>query len=96
MPATAVDHEHGVTPRELFFDLVFVFAFTHDDPARRRSDLRRGRSWHARSRGALVALDGLRLADEHRRPGGRLRGAALLVALVAMFLAALAVPRPGV
>ena len=24
----AVDHDHGVTPRELFFDLVFVFAFT--------------------------------------------------------------------
>jgi low temperature requirement protein LtrA len=28
MAATAVDHEHRVTPRELFFDLVFVFAFT--------------------------------------------------------------------
>ena len=28
MVATAVDHEHWVTPRELFFDLVFVFAFT--------------------------------------------------------------------
>ena len=34
----AVDHEHRVTPRELFFDLVFVFAFTQvatllaDDP----------------------------------------------------------------
>jgi low temperature requirement protein LtrA len=24
----AVDEEHAVTPRELFFDLVFVFAFT--------------------------------------------------------------------
>ena len=38
MPATAVDHEHRVTARELFFDLVFVFAFTQvatlltDDP----------------------------------------------------------------
>ena len=38
MPATAVEHEHRVTPRELFFDLVFVFAFTQvatllaDDP----------------------------------------------------------------
>src|SRR5687768_6052632 len=36
--AAAVDHEHRVTPRELFFDLVFVFAFTQmatllaDDP----------------------------------------------------------------
>jgi low temperature requirement protein LtrA len=35
---TAVEHEHRVTPRELFFDLVFVFAFTQvatllaDDP----------------------------------------------------------------
>ena len=26
--SVAVDHEHRVTPRELFFDLVFVFAFT--------------------------------------------------------------------
>ena len=38
MAATAVEHEHRVTPRELFFDLVFVFAFTQvatllsDDP----------------------------------------------------------------
>jgi low temperature requirement protein LtrA len=24
----ALDEEHGVTPRELFFDLVFVFGFT--------------------------------------------------------------------
>jgi Bacterial low temperature requirement A protein (LtrA) len=28
MAATAVEQEHRVTPRELFFDLVFVFAFT--------------------------------------------------------------------
>jgi low temperature requirement protein LtrA len=28
MAATALDQEHRVTPRELFFDLVFVFAFT--------------------------------------------------------------------
>jgi len=28
MPALAVDREHRVTPRELFFDLVFVFGFT--------------------------------------------------------------------
>ena len=38
MVATAVDQEHRVTPRALFFDLVFVFAFTQvatllaDDP----------------------------------------------------------------
>jgi low temperature requirement protein LtrA len=28
MTMTAVEQEHRVTPRELFFDLVFVFAFT--------------------------------------------------------------------
>src|SRR5918992_565151 len=38
LAGSAVDHEHRVTPRELFFDLVFVFAFTQvatllaDDP----------------------------------------------------------------
>jgi hypothetical protein len=38
MAATAEDREHRVSPRELFFDLVFVFAFTQvatllaDDP----------------------------------------------------------------
>jgi Bacterial low temperature requirement A protein (LtrA) len=38
MSIAAVDQEHRVTPRELFFDLVFVFAFTQvatllaDDP----------------------------------------------------------------
>src|SRR5678815_20524 len=38
MVATAVEHEHSVTPWELFFALVFVFAFTQvptllsDDP----------------------------------------------------------------
>jgi low temperature requirement protein LtrA len=38
MAAIAVEQEHRVTPRELFFDLVFVFAFTQvaalltDDP----------------------------------------------------------------
>jgi low temperature requirement protein LtrA len=35
MAVTAIEHEHRVTPRELFFDLVFVFAFTQvGDPAR--------------------------------------------------------------
>jgi low temperature requirement protein LtrA len=38
MAVTAVEQEHRVTPRELFFDLVFVVAFTQvatllaDDP----------------------------------------------------------------
>ena len=38
MVATAIEHEHHVTRRELFFDPVFVFAFTQvatllaDDP----------------------------------------------------------------
>ena len=93
MAAPAVDHEHRVTPRELFFDLVFVFAFTQvatllaDDP-----------TFAGIGRGVLV----------WRRSGGRGRryawlmnvvdpeegvvGAALLVALIAMFVAALVVP----
>ena len=73
MVATPVEHEHRVTPRELFFDLVFVFAFTQvatllaDDP-----------TFAGIGRGVLVlaalwwAWTRLRLADEHRRPRGGL------------------------
>src|SRR5918998_321025 len=93
MPATAVDHEHRVTPRELFFDLVFVFAFTQvatllaDDP-----------TFAGIGRGVLV-LAALwwtwaayswftNVVD----PEEGFVGAALLVALIAMFVAALVVP----
>jgi hypothetical protein len=43
MPGPAVDHEHGVTPRELFFDLVFVFAFTQVATLREGTDPHRAR-----------------------------------------------------
>ena len=55
MSVAAVDHEHRVTPRELFFDLVFVFAFTQvatllaDDPTFAR--IGRGCSFSPRSGG---------------------------------------------
>src|SRR5262249_21653173 len=93
MPATAVDHEHGVTPRELFFDLVFVFAFTQvatllaNDP-----------TFTGIGRGVLVlgalwwAWSGYAWLTNTVDPEEGVVGAALLVALIAMFVAALAVP----
>ena len=71
-PDLEPDPEHQVTPLELFFDLVFVFAITQvtsllaDDP-----------TWRGLVRGmlvlggALVGVDGVLLADER---DGRRRG----------------------
>src|ERR671917_833857 len=93
MPATAVDHEHRVTPRELFFDLVFVFAFTQvatllaDDPTFAgigRGVLVLGALWWAWTAYAWLT----NTVD----PEDSFVGAALLVALIAMFVAALVVP----
>ena len=93
MPATAVDHEHRVTPRELFFDLVFVFAFTQvaallaDDP-----------TFAGVGRGVLVlaalwwAWASYAWLTNVVDPEDNVVGAALLVALIAMFVAALVVP----
>jgi low temperature requirement protein LtrA len=93
MVATAVDHEHSVTPRELFFDLVFVFAFTQvttllaDDP-----------TFAGLGRGVLVLAalwwpwTAYAWLTNTVDPEEGFVGAALLVALIAMFLAALAVP----
>ena len=92
-PAIAVEHEHRVTSRELFFDLVFVFAFTQvaallaDDPTFAgigRGVLVLGALWWAWSSYAWLT----NIVD----PEEAVVGAALLVALIAMFLAALAVP----
>ena len=72
MPATAVDHEHRVTPRELFFDLVFVFAFTQvatllaNDPT--FAGIGRGVLGWPRSGGRGGVL---RLADDRRRSRGQ-------------------------
>jgi low temperature requirement protein LtrA len=94
MPATAVEQEHRVTPRELFFDLVFVFAFTQvttlltHDPTFAgigRSVLVLGALWWPWTAYAWLT----NTVD----PEEGFIGAALLVALIAMFLAALAVPR---
>ncbi|HUI36707.1 MAG TPA: low temperature requirement protein A [Gaiellaceae bacterium] len=93
MVATAVDREHSVTPRELFFDLVFVFAFTQvatllsDDP-----------TFAGIGRGVLVVAalwwpwTAYAWLTNTVDPEEGFVGAALLVALIAMFLAALAVP----
>ncbi len=93
MVATAVDQEHRVTPRELFFDLVFVFAFTQvatllaDDP-----------TFAGMGRGVLVlaalwwAWAAYAWLTNIVDPEDGVVGAALLVALIAIFVAALAVP----
>jgi low temperature requirement protein LtrA len=93
MVATAVEHEHSVTPRELFFDLVFVFAFTQvttllaEDP-----------TFAGIGRGVLVVAalwwpwTAYAWLTNTVDPEEGFVGAALLVALIAMFVAALAVP----
>ena len=93
MSLAAVDYEHRVTPRELFFDLVFVFAFTQvatllaDDPTFAgigRGVLVLAALWWAWSAYAWFT----NIVD----PEEGVVGAALLVALIAMFVAALVVP----
>jgi low temperature requirement protein LtrA len=93
MVATAVEHEHRVTPRELFFDLVFVFAFTQvatllaDDP-----------TFAGIGRGVLVLAalwwtwSAYAWLTNTVDPEEGVVGAALLVSLIAMFVAALVVP----
>ena len=93
MPATAVDHEHRVTPRELFFDLVFVFAFTQVATL-----LADDATWAGIGRGVLVLAalwwpwTAYAWLTNTVDPEEEVVGAALLVALIAMFVAALAVP----
>ena len=93
MPVAAVDQEHRVTPRELFFDLVFVFAFTQvatllaDEPTFAgigRGVLVLGALWWAWAAYAWLT----NTVD----PEDGVVGAALLIALIAMFVAALVVP----
>jgi low temperature requirement protein LtrA len=93
MPATALDTEHRVSARELFFDLVFVFAFTQvatllaNDP-----------TFGGIGRGVLVlaalwwAWSAYAWLTNVVDPEEGIVGAALLVAMIAMFIAALAVP----
>jgi hypothetical protein len=60
--ATAVEREHRVTPRELFFDLVFVFAFTQVATLRDSLD---------QLRTLMVSRHNRRLLDERRRHHSR-------------------------
>jgi low temperature requirement protein LtrA len=93
MAATAVEEEHRVTPRELFFDLVFVFAFTQVTTL-----LTHDPTFAGIGRGVLVlgALwwpwTAYAWLTNTVDPEEGFIGAALLVALIAMFVAALAVP----
>jgi low temperature requirement protein LtrA len=85
--------EHRVTPLELFFDLVFVFAFTQVTTM-----LAADPTWAGLGRGLLVltalwwAWSGYAWLTNTLDPDeGAVRGA-MLVAVGAMFVAALAVP----
>jgi low temperature requirement protein LtrA len=93
MPVAAVEHAHSVTSRELFFDLVFVFAITQvatllsDDPT--FSGIGHGVLVLAALWWAWTAYAWLtNIVDPEEGAVGVL----LLVVLIAMFLAALAVP----
>ena len=93
MAATAVDHEHRVTPRELFFDLVFVFAFTQVATL-----LAADPTFAGLGRGVLVlaalwwSWAAYAWLTNILDPEEGVVGAALLVVLIAMFIAALVVP----
>ena len=93
MVATAVAEEHRVTPRELFFDLVFVFAFTQVATL-----LANEPTFTGIGRGVLVlgalwwAWTAYSWLTNTVDPEDGVVGASLLVALIAMFVAALAVP----
>ena len=93
MVATAVAEEHRVTPRELFFDLVFVFAFTQVATL-----LAQEPTFTGIGHGVLVlaalwwAWTAYAWLTNTVDPEEGVVGAALLVALIAMFVAALAVP----
>ena len=98
-----------VEPLELFFDLVFVFAFTQVKPSRRRSHaastrLKRIRTVINRSAApvrlsVLLAQECERLSDPLRGPrSGRSRGvrAAGRLATACSLIAVVAARRPGV
>ena len=93
MVATAVAEEHRVTPRELFFDLVFVFAFTQVATL-----LAHEPTFTGIGHGVLVlaalwwAWTAYAWLTNTVDPEEGVVGTALLVALIAMFVAALAVP----
>jgi low temperature requirement protein LtrA len=93
MTGPAEERERRVTPLELFFDLVFVFAFTQVT-----TFLSQDPTWGGLGRGLLIlatlwwAWAGYAWLTNTVDPGEGVASAALLVAMAAMFVAALAVP----
>ena len=93
MSVAAVEQEHRVTPRELFFDLVFVFAFTQVATL-----LANEPTFTGIGQGVLVlaalwwAWAAYAWLTNIVDPEESVVGLALLVALIAMFVAALVVP----
>jgi len=88
-----VEHEQRVSPLELFFDLVFVFGFTQVTTL-----LSNNPTWHGLGHGVLVLLAlwwawaaYAWLTNAVDPTEGRVWGS-MLVAMGAMFIAALAVP----
>jgi low temperature requirement protein LtrA len=88
-----VEYEHRVTPLELFFDLVFVFALTQVTTL-----LSEDATWGGLGRAVLVlaalwwAWASYAWLTNTIDPEEGATGAAVLVAMAAMFVAALAVP----
>jgi low temperature requirement protein LtrA len=89
----AVEREHRITPLELFFDLVFVFAFTQTTAV-----ISEDTTWAGLGRGMLIlaavwwAWASYAWLTNTVDAGRDEVLAAVLVAMAAMFVAALAVP----
>jgi low temperature requirement protein LtrA len=93
VPLQHAQHEHRVTPLELFFDLVFVFAFTQVTTL-----MSIDTTWGGVGRGMLVlaalwwAWTGYAWLTNTVDPDEGAVRVAMLAAMAAMFVAALAVP----
>jgi low temperature requirement protein LtrA len=89
----AIEHEHRITPLELFFDLVFVFAFTQVTTV-----ISEDATWAGVGRGLLIlaalwwAWASYSWLTNTVDAGEDEVLATVLVAMAAMFVAALAVP----
>ena len=89
---TPADVEQRVTPLELFFDLVFVFALTQVTGYVAHARLDAARRGPGDPRGVWWAWESLRLAGQHRRLRRGPVRVVLLAAMGAMLITSLAVP----